>query len=138
MNFLKNLFGGGGGQSADGGLYFYVQPRGCEEVVEVRINAANDLSLREEGGYFVRKTIRGNYRCFNPAELTLYFDGNKGFQSHEIDGGELVTQEDFDTWQAKLAAKKQAIREHNAAVDAANAADNDTVDAPNTEDNDAT
>lgn len=123
MNFLKNLFGGDGdGQSKDGGQYFYVQPRGCEEVVEVRINPANDLSTREEGnGYFVRKTVRGTHRCFNPAEMTLYFDGNKSFTSHEMSGGELVTREDYDAWQEKLAAKKQAIREHNAAVDAANA-----------------
>lgn len=127
MNFLKNLFGGGNsGQSADKGLYFYVQPRGCEEVVEVRINPLNDLSTGDDGGYFIRKTVRGNHRCFNPAEMTLYFGGNKTLTSQEISGGAFVTRADYDAWQVKLAAKQRAAREHNAAVDATNAeADDD-------------
>ena len=124
MNFLKNLFGGGGGgQSSDSGLYFYVRPRGCEEVVEVRINPANELSANEDGGYFVHKTVRGNHRCFNPAEMTLTFNSGKALTAKEVSGGEFVTREDYEAWQAALAAKKQAIREKNAAVDAANTKD---------------
>jgi len=134
MNFLKNLFGGGGGSNGDDrGLYFYVRPRGCEEVVEVRINPANDLSLQDGGGYFVKKTVRGKHRCFNPAEMTLYFDGQRNFQSSEVSGGELLEKEDFDAWEAAFEAKKQAAREQNAAVDAARAEKADEANATSDE-----
>lgn len=122
MNILRSLFGGGSsGQSEDGGLYFYVRPRGCEEVVRVRINPANDLSKDENDNYFVIKTVRGTHRCFNPAEMTLYFDKNRNLTSSEVDKGEIVDEAAFIAWEEALAAKKAAAREHNAAVDAANA-----------------
>jgi len=122
MNILKNLFGGGGGsnRSADGGMYFYVRPRGCEEVVRIRINPANDLSKDDNDKYFVIKTVRGTHRCFNPAEMTLHFDSNRNLTSSEVDKGELVDKAAYEEWEQTLAAKKAAIREQNAAVDAAN------------------
>lgn len=107
MNFLKNIFSGGGGQSSDHGIYFYVRPRGCEEVVRVRIDTRNDLSIKDEGeGYFVRKTIRGTYRCFNPAEMTVYFTANRTMSHHVIEKGELVEEDDYLAWEEKLAAKR--------------------------------
>lgn len=122
MNFLKNLFGGGGGkQSSDVGIYVYVRPRGCEEVIQIRLNPNNDLSRNEDGKLFVRKIARGSYRCFNPIEMTLYFNDNRQLVSHEIDrAGEVVDEAAYNAWQETLAAKKAAIREQNAAVDAAN------------------
>jgi hypothetical protein len=123
MNILKNLFGGGGGggnRSADGGMYFYVRPRGCEEVVQVRINPSNDLSL-EGDAYFVRKIARGTHRCFNPVELTLTFDKNRKLISSEVDKGEIVDEAAYNEWQEQLTAKKAAMRAHNAAVDEARA-----------------
>jgi hypothetical protein len=122
MNILKNLFGGGGdGQSKDNGIYLYVQPLGCEEVVEVRINPSNDLSRNDDGTLFMIKTVRGTHRCFTPAEMTLYFNKDRALTNHEIKGGKLLDRDAYDAWQEQLAAKKQAIREQNAAVDAANA-----------------
>ena len=126
MNILKNLFGGGGSnRSDDGGIYFYVRPRGCEEVVKVRINPANDLSKDEQDNYFVIKTVRGTHRCFNPAEMTLYFDKNRNLTSSSIDKGDIVDEAAFIEWEEKLAAKKAAIREQNAAVDAENSEETD-------------
>ena len=50
MDFLKRLFGGGGASGEDSaGLYYYVKPKGCDEVVRVRINRNNDLSLDDDG-----------------------------------------------------------------------------------------
>lgn len=119
MNFLKNLFGGGsGGQYADDGIYIYVRPRGCEEVIQVRLNPRNDLSRHEDGGFFVRKIARGNHRCFNPVDMTLYFNDNRQLTSNDISGGELVGKDTYDAWQVALTEKKRAIREQNAAVDA--------------------
>ena len=54
MELLKRLFGGNSGSRSFGGdadgLYFYVRPNGCEEVVRIRVNTMNDPSLRDEGG----------------------------------------------------------------------------------------
>jgi hypothetical protein len=126
MNFLSRLFGGGGsGSRPDSGLYFYIRPKGCEEVVQVRIDPLRDTSQLDSGeGYFIQKTVRGQHRCFNPAELTLYFDSNRTLTEKNISRGDLVTEEDYHAWQEQLEAKRAAIRAHNAAVDAANTDDN--------------
>lgn len=94
MNFLKNLFGGGSAAS-DGALYIYIKPQFCEEVLRVRINMSNDLSLNDEGdGYFVRKIARGA-RCPFPSEITLRFDRNRRLIERSIDRGEFVTEADY-------------------------------------------
>ncbi|MBL8130258.1 MAG: hypothetical protein JNL42_00245 [Anaerolineae bacterium] len=98
MDFLKRLFGGGG-QNLRDGLYFYIQPRGCDEVVRVRINMMNDPSLDESGGYFVHKTVMG-VKCFQRAELTLTFDRNRKLINKEVSGGVLVDESDYDAWVA--------------------------------------
>lgn len=98
MDFLRRLFGG---PTQDEGLYFYVQPKACKEIVQVRLNAFNDLSLNDEGnGYLVRKQVRGR-RCPFPAEITLYFDKQRRLTGREIEQGEWATAEDYTAWQAE-------------------------------------
>ena len=102
MNFLKNLFGGDGGGNSDDsrGLYFYVQPKRCEEIIEVRIDSMNDLSTRDdESGYIVRKMVSAT-RCPFQAELTVYFDKNRRVENQEVENGTLVSKEDYEAWQA--------------------------------------
>ena len=104
MDFFKRLFGGGGAGSTDrAGSYYYVRARNCDEVVQVRIDLNNDLSLTDDGnGYWVRKLAHGtNYRCRWPVELTLYFDSNRRFQNSDVQGGELVAREDYEAWLAQ-------------------------------------
>ncbi len=102
MDFFKKLFGGGAGSGGSdrAGMYFYVKSNHCDEIVRVRIDLNNDLSLNDEGkGYWVRKMAHGtNFRCRWPVELTLYFDPNRRFQNSEVQGGALVTQEDYEAW----------------------------------------
>lgn len=128
MNFLKNLFSGGSSNQGDGGLYFYVRPRGCEEVVQVRLNPSNDLSRSKDGGFFVVKSVRGKDRCFNPAEMTLHFNNQRKLIDSSVSGGKLVDEEAYNAYQQARAEKKQAIREQNANVDAAQASGDDRVD----------
>ena len=109
MQFLKRLFGGG--QPSDDGLYFYVRPRGCEEVVRVRIDPSSELSLQEGGGYFAVKTVRGTHRCFNPAEMHLYFDKSRNLTNSEVSGGEMVDEAAYNAYIEAHEAKQQAIRE---------------------------
>ncbi len=107
MDFIKRLFGGGGGSGAtsDGsGLYFYVRPRGCEEVVRVRIDRNNDLSLSDSGdGYWVHKYVRGT-TCFQQVEIDFYFTMNRQLSNSEVQGGALVTEADFQAWNEKTNA----------------------------------
>lgn len=104
MNFLKNLFGGGGGKQADiegRSMYLYVKPNRCDDVVRVRVDLNNDLSLNDEGsGYWVRKMVSSsNYKC-TQVELNVYFDMGRRLQETETQGGQLVTRDDYEQWVA--------------------------------------
>lgn len=103
MNFLKNLFGGQGRDREGGGnaMFLYVRPTRCDDVVRVRIDMNNDLSLNDDGsGYWVRKIVSSsNYKCSRP-ELTLYFDLNRRLLNQEITGGVLVDRTAYDQWKA--------------------------------------
>lgn len=96
MNFLKRIFGSS--SEKDNALYFYVQPRGCDEIVRVRINPQNDLSQSDDlTTYFVRKIVRGT-KCFNQVEMELYFDSNRRLADSQLQGGKLVTQAEYEQW----------------------------------------
>ena len=100
MNFLKNLFGGGN-TTDKRGYYVYIRPAHCDEIVEVRIDLYNDLSIRDDGdGYWIRKVAQAT-RCPFPAEATLYFDKNKKLVTSEVDKGELVDKAEYDAWKAE-------------------------------------
>lgn len=97
MNFLRKLFTGGGGAAVNA-HFFYVRPKRCDEIVQVRINPHNDLSLLDDGnGFFVRKTARGN-RCPFEASLYVVFDQNRRPVNVEIENGESVTEADYLAW----------------------------------------
>jgi hypothetical protein len=103
MEFFKKLFGGGQSVPTDrAGMYFYIRPTGCQEVVQVRINLHNDLSLTDDNKtYFVHKSVRGtSYKCTRSAELELTFDSNRRMTSSEVSGGTLVTEGDYEEWVA--------------------------------------
>jgi hypothetical protein len=100
MNFLKNLFGGEGGVQDKRGYYVYVRPKRCDQLLEVRIDLYNDLSLDDDGGYFVRK-IAQSARCPFPAEITLNFDKNRSFLKRNIVDGEFVEKSEYEAWNAE-------------------------------------
>jgi hypothetical protein len=99
MDFLKKLFGGGGAAGGDGrGIYFYVKPKGCDEIVRVRIDRNNDPSLADDGKtYWVHKMVMGS-KCFQRAELDIYFNANRQVSGTQITGGDLVKEADYDAW----------------------------------------
>jgi len=103
MDFFRKLFSGGNTNDGDrAGLYFYIQPLGCEEIVRVRIDSNNDLSLADDNTtYFVRKTVRGStYKCNREAELELFFDAARRLQNQQVNKGKLVTKAEFEAWLA--------------------------------------
>ncbi len=105
MNFLKNIFGGGGrsGNIDDQrGLYLYVRPKRCDQIVEVRIDLWNDLSEREGGGYLVRKVAQAT-RCPFAAELHLTFTEKRIVIDKGIENGEFVDETTYQAWLAEKA-----------------------------------
>ena len=91
MNFLKNLFGGGG-RNEDRGMYFYVRPKMCQEVLRIRVDPLNDLSRTDDGkGYWCRK-LASAARCPFQAEVEIYFDKNKRMTGSDVTNGELVSE----------------------------------------------
>lgn len=107
MEFLKRLFGGGGAPGSSGpagdraGLYYYVRPHGCDEVVRVRVDRNNDLSLADDGkSYWVRKGVRG-VKCRQNVEMELYYDANRRLTNSELKGGVLVDEAAYDAWVAQ-------------------------------------
>lgn len=106
MNFLKNLFSGGGTGGSDGRyLTLYVQPKMCQEILEVRVDLHNSLSRSDdESGYFVRKMASGT-RCPFTAELYLEFDKGRNLLSKSIENGAFVTKEDYLAKQSEAAGQ---------------------------------
>ncbi|MEB2286803.1 MAG: hypothetical protein OZ934_01710 [Anaerolineae bacterium] len=105
MSFLKRLLGGGGKSGDPEGLYFYVRAAKTGEVIRVRLNRSNDLSLTEDlGGYFARKVIVGQ-KSFERIETHFHFDKNRHFVSADVTGGELVEREDYETYLAAQAPR---------------------------------
>ena len=100
MNFLKSLFGGGG-RNEDRGIYFYVRPKMCQEILRVRVDPLNDLSQTDDGkGYWCRK-VASAARCPFQAEIELYFDKNKRFKDSSVENGELVSEAEWAAQQER-------------------------------------
>ena len=94
MKFLKKLLGGGR-RSGDRGLYFYVQPKACQTIVQVRVDPLNEPSRTDDGkGFFVRKIVSG-YRCPFQAELLIYFDNHRQPINTEVANGTLAHEADY-------------------------------------------
>lgn len=90
MNFLKNLFSGGGSPSQR--LVVYVQPRMCKEILRVDIDLLNSPSQAEDGkGYYLRKLARG-VRCPFEVEMEFFLNGNRQLVDKTITNGEFVDE----------------------------------------------
>jgi hypothetical protein len=68
---LASLFGSNSAGGADDALHIYVECERCKAKVHVRLDRRHDISVREDGGYFVRKEIMDS-KCFRlmAAEIT--------------------------------------------------------------------
>ena len=101
MGLLKKigqtLFGGSdaSGQDRDG-IYFYVKCGKCGTPVRIRADKRNDLSRdMDSGGYILRKEIMDD-TCFRLMYATLHFDAGYHIVDRSIEGGEFITQEEFE------------------------------------------
>lgn len=98
MGILKKLgevFGGGGVRRDPDAYWISVRCRRCGEVVQSRVNLANDLSPNyegEDGGYFCRKILIGDQGCFQRMEVELTFDSARRLIDRQVTGGEFVEE----------------------------------------------
>ena len=90
MGFLKKLFGGGVASSSSDFYTFTVKCDRCGEAIDGKINLSNDLSLDDEGDYFVRKVLMGSGHCFQQIEATFKFDASRQLQEKQISGGKFI------------------------------------------------
>ena len=99
LDSLKSLFSGGNAGSE--GYWIYVRCRRCGEVIRTRLDLRSSLSLADEGGYVVNKTLMGNQLCFQRIEVTLHFDESRRLVDKEIAHGEFISKEEFEAAQSE-------------------------------------
>jgi len=106
QNILKNLgrlFGGGAPSGDDpDGLYYYVRCLRCGEVIQVRLNKNNDLSIEygEKGEASDRlsahKVIVGT-RCYNRIEADFTFNRSRTLVDKQITGGTFTDASEYQS-----------------------------------------
>lgn len=117
MNLFRNLARAltGAPQTGDSaGMYFYVRCARCGEVIQVRINRMNDLSVQYgEGGnskgdtFYIHKVIVGQ-RCYNRIEADFMFDSSRNLTEKKCTGGTFVEQSDYEADQQRNKATDQS------------------------------
>ncbi len=105
MNFLRRLFGSG--RAADNALHLYIKCLRCGAPVHVRVNLQNDL-MADYGddsaeGYRLVKEVMDD-RCFRIMRAELEFDANRNERSRHIEGGEFISQEEYQALRAAFAS----------------------------------
>lgn len=95
FKFLQGLFAPP--PSRDRYLTFYLKPKACREVLEVRVDTMNELSQQDDGTYYVRKLARGA-RCPFVVELELVFSPKRALLQKTIQNGEETTREAYEAF----------------------------------------
>ena len=113
MGFFKRIMralAGTAPSDSDRYLPIYVYSNRCREAVAGQVDLLNELSLADDGGYYVRKVLHtsGQARCFGQVEVELWLDGNKRVQRHEVQGGRWLTAEEYEAELAAAAARAAA------------------------------
>jgi hypothetical protein len=106
LDRLKRFFAGGPGGSSSGagdpnGIWFYFRCDHCGSVVKVRAHRYNDLN-REDGpaALVLRKDVMDD-KCFRLIQAELWLDESYTPVETNIQGGKLITQEEYEAAQAR-------------------------------------
>ena len=93
---LRGLVGGEGRVRDPDGLYFYVRCSRCGHKLQVRADRRFEVMRDlDEGGYKLRKEMMDG-TCFSLMYATIRFDEDRRIVSREIEGGEFITEEEFE------------------------------------------
>ena len=122
MGFFSKIIAAFTGKAPSGSdryLPLYVIDHRCHEPISGQVDMLNELSLAEEGGYYVRKVLHtsGKSRCFGQVEVQLWLDSKKQITRHEVQGGRWLTAEEY-----AAEIERQAQEAEDAADDASDTA----------------
>jgi hypothetical protein len=95
LDRLKSAFSSGPSARAEDAVHIYVECGRCKSKVHVRLDKRHDLSQGEGGGYFVRKEIMDS-KCFRLMTAEITFDGGYRIQSQEVQGGRLISRQEYE------------------------------------------
>ncbi len=101
MGFLKKLSSLFAAPNPSGSRNIYplvVKCKRCGEIIEGKVNLANDLSAGDGeevgvGDYYCRKLLMGKQRCFQQIEVTLRFNGDRRMVDRQIVGGSFADEQ---------------------------------------------
>lgn len=83
----------------EAGYWIFLGCDRCGELLRVRINLFNDLSVDYEGEknqtYFCRKIVVGKGGCFQRIEVELLFDRDRRLLQKDISGGYFINQGEY-------------------------------------------
>ena len=110
MGFLKKLFGGEGNKKEkkyadERGVYFFVRCDNCGSCVRLRADKQHDL-LREGGGFSWHKTIVDS-KCFRRIPTVVTLNSKYEMVSADIQGGQYISEEEYEAWLAEKNKPKQ-------------------------------
>jgi hypothetical protein len=103
MGFFKKfaqLFGPAAPSTDERTMWVYARCKRCHEKLRLRVDLMNDLSVEygADGaatGYFCRKMLMGEQRCYQQMEIELTFDAKRQLCDQKISGGELITEAEY-------------------------------------------
>ncbi len=105
MGFLKKFFSKKMRDISVSGspdiLWLYVQCRKCGQKLRLAVNKNTDLEDQYKGAeeaepsYILRKEAMDS-KCFTRMLIYMEFDSNKNILSHEVSGGQFISEEEFN------------------------------------------
>ena len=93
---LKRVgIGGGSKESADRGVYYYIQCNRCKEKIPDAGRSLLGICPEYEGsGFSVTKHVIGQ-KCFRTIEVSLTFDDKREETERSISGGTFITEAEY-------------------------------------------
>ncbi len=93
-------------------LWLHFRCKRCGSVVRVRAHKRNDLNRIEEeealpGVFVLHKDVMDN-KCFQLMHADIYFDASYQVVSADVQGGELISQEEYEAAQQPSATPRGA------------------------------
>jgi hypothetical protein len=103
FDWLKKAFVSAPSESSGDpyGMWLYFRCDKCGAVVRIRADKRNDLNRDEGPGDFVLRKDVMDSKCFQLMTTEIWLDGNYNVTTAEVNGGQLITHEEYDAAQAQ-------------------------------------
>lgn len=96
FDVLKNLFHPAKQSNI---IHIYLKDKKCNEKIKVLVRKSYDIQRiyedNEEAEYRLKKVVICN-KCYNKINVKIDFDRRYNIINNQIDGGELITEEEYN------------------------------------------